>query len=337
MNAPLRKQKARTTALRGPRILYPDGTAITPPRINVDKVLKQLEQQSDVVRTAFLSVFAHSLTVDIRALLLDEPVPHADLERVRHINEFLHQLTSCANPRHRRSASGDIELVRAIIDTTFLYGIETAAGRALAAATGNLRIRRERQTIDEASKAISNAAAAAVRDFAAISGVSPREHLPEAFVISFVFQRLAGLFPMTMETNLRKVWRWHLDRLGGKWSRQKEDAEVSLIVNELGQRRIDLVIYLGEPTTPSESQFLAMVEFKLWTRSLPDREKILDVLDHINSCPNGVICSIIDDPVEAERAEIEGWFVVPVESLPHKMVGEYFACTQHFPARGPSN
>ena len=138
---------------------------------------------------------------------------------------------------------------------------------------------------------------------------------------------------MTLETNLRKVWRWHLDHLGVKWSRRKEDEEVSVLTGELGQRRVDLILYSGDPSYPSELQFLALVEFKLWTRSIADREKILNVLDRINSCPNGVICSVVDNSLEAEQAKQEGWYVAPVERLPHQVAGQYFASVQHFTAR----
>jgi hypothetical protein len=318
--------------LSGPRVQYPDGTTITPSPLDLSEVLRQLKQQNDIARSAFLCVFAHSLTVEIRALLLDPP-SDADLQRVRRINEFLHQLTSCVNPRQRRSGTGDADLVRAIVETSLLYGLENAAGRALAAAAGNMQIKSDRSTVKNAAEAVCDAAAAAVHEFAAISGVSPREHLPEAFVFSFVFERLGGLFPMTLETSLRKVWRWHLDHLDVKWSRKKEDEEVSILTGKLGKPRVDLILYSGDPSDPSESRFLALVEFKLWTRSIVDREKILNILDHINTCPNGIICSVVDSSLEAEQAKQEGWYVAPVERLPHQVSGQYFAAVQHFTSR----
>jgi hypothetical protein len=123
--------------LRGPRIQYSDGTVVTPPPLDVEEILAGLQRQDNATRSAFLCVFAHSLTVDIRAMLLDRPVSDADLDRVSHINEFLHQLTSCVNPRQRRSGTGDTELVRAIIDTSYIYHLESAVGRALSTAAGN--------------------------------------------------------------------------------------------------------------------------------------------------------------------------------------------------------
>jgi len=128
---------AAKPVLRGPKVQYPDGRVVTPPPLDLERILADLERLEDSERVAFLCIIAHSLTVDIRALLLDRPVSDRDLDRVNHVNEFLHQLTSCVNPWQRRSASGDAELVRAIIDTSYLYGLEAAAGRALAAAAGN--------------------------------------------------------------------------------------------------------------------------------------------------------------------------------------------------------
>jgi len=329
MSAAVRKRK--NEPLRGPRIRYGDG-AVTPyPDVDVDKILKILEEQSEAVRRSFLGKFAHSLTVDARALFLDLPAENADLEKAAHINAFLHQLTGSINTEQFYADTAG--LVRAIVDASTLYDLESAAARALTAAASGMVMRRPNLAIEGAAQSVCEAAAQAVHEFAAISGVSPREHLPESFVVGFVFQRLAGLYSMTLETNLRKVWRWHLDHLGIKNSQRKEDEEVSVLTTELGQQRVDLILYSGDPAKPDETEFLSLVEFKLWTRSLPDRQKMLNVLKRIDSCPNGLLCSVVNDPLEAERAEQEGWYVAPVRHLPHKLGGRYFACTSHFLAR----
>jgi hypothetical protein len=124
--------------LRGAPVQYSDGRMVTPPPLDVDQILAALEKSDDRVRSAFLCVLAHNLTVEIRAFLLDRPVSESDLDRVYQINESLHHLTSCVNPRHRRSAAGDVELVRAIVDSSYLYGLEAAVGRAFATAASNL-------------------------------------------------------------------------------------------------------------------------------------------------------------------------------------------------------
>jgi hypothetical protein len=84
-------------------------------------------------RAEFLSAFAHSLTVDIRAALLDRPVADDDAARAYQVNEWLHQLTSCLNPRHRRSAKGEAELLNDIATDSIQHGLERAVGRAIAA------------------------------------------------------------------------------------------------------------------------------------------------------------------------------------------------------------
>jgi hypothetical protein len=122
--------------LHGASIQYSNGTVVTPLPLDVEKILEGLQRQDDDTRGAFLCVFAHSLTVDVRAILLDRPVSETDLDRVSHINEFLHQLTSCVNPWQRRSATGDVDLVRAIIETSYLYELAPAVGRALSTAAG---------------------------------------------------------------------------------------------------------------------------------------------------------------------------------------------------------
>jgi hypothetical protein len=100
--------------------------------------LTDLGQLNERDRAAFLCVIAHDLTVDIRALLIDRPVSDADLKRVWQINEFLHQLTSCVNPRHRRSAEGDVDLLRVIVESACQHGLQAAIGRALANAAGSM-------------------------------------------------------------------------------------------------------------------------------------------------------------------------------------------------------
>jgi len=129
---------AAAPVLRGPKTLYPDGRVVTPPRLDLDKILSDLGQLNERDRAAFLCVIAHDLTVDIRALLIDRPVSDEDLNRVWKINEFLHQLTSCVNPRHRRSAEGEVDLVRAIVESACQYGLQAAIGRALANAAGSM-------------------------------------------------------------------------------------------------------------------------------------------------------------------------------------------------------
>jgi hypothetical protein len=64
-------------------------------------------------------------------------IAEADLDRVWKINEFMHQLTSCANPHGCWSAHDSAVLVGDIIETSFSYGLDRWVGHALATAAAN--------------------------------------------------------------------------------------------------------------------------------------------------------------------------------------------------------
>ena len=131
---------ARKAAKRlyGPTVEYADGTVMQGSPLHTEEILAAFERLDADARQAFLCVFAHDLTVAIRVLLLDRPVAEADLERVWKINEFMHQLTSCANPRGRWSAHDSAVLVGNIIETSFSYDLDRWVGHALATAAGNV-------------------------------------------------------------------------------------------------------------------------------------------------------------------------------------------------------
>jgi|SRR3954453_17093862 len=122
--------------LYGPTVQHSDGTLVSGEPLNVEEILAGFEQSDTEARSAFVCAFAHDLTVAIRALLLDKPVSHADLDRVQDLNESLHQLTSCANPRQRWSAHDQMLLLRAIVDGSFGNDLDQWVGHALATAAG---------------------------------------------------------------------------------------------------------------------------------------------------------------------------------------------------------
>jgi hypothetical protein len=124
--------------LRGANVQYADGRIVIAEPLDVERILADLERLDDRERNAFLCVLAHNLTVEIRALLFDRPVSEQNLGRAYQINESLHQLTGCMNPNHHRSAAGDAELVRAIIESSYQYGLDRAIGRAVATAARRL-------------------------------------------------------------------------------------------------------------------------------------------------------------------------------------------------------
>ncbi len=123
--------------LYGPTVQYADGTVEAGKPLDIEGILTGFERLETDARSAFLCVFAHDLTVAVRALLLDRPVAEADLDRVWKINEFMHQLTSCANPRGQWSARDAALLIRAIIDTSITRGLDRWIGHALAVAAGS--------------------------------------------------------------------------------------------------------------------------------------------------------------------------------------------------------
>jgi|SRR5271156_6675582 len=123
--------------LFGPTVQYADGTVIPGKPLDIEHILTAFERLDSDARGAFLCVFAHDLTVAVRALLLDRPVPETDLDRAWKINEFMHQLTSCANPLGHWSARDAVLLIRAIIDASFERNLHQWIGHALAVAAGN--------------------------------------------------------------------------------------------------------------------------------------------------------------------------------------------------------
>src|SRR3954453_18857338 len=132
-----RHQLKAAKHLYGPKVQYADGTVIPGEVLDSEGILAAFERLEAEARRAFLCVFAHDLTVAIRALLFDRPILEADLDRVYKINEFLHQLTSCANPDQTWSARDEAELLRAIIEASFSYDLDRWVGHALAVAAGN--------------------------------------------------------------------------------------------------------------------------------------------------------------------------------------------------------
>ena len=123
--------------LQGPSVQYSSGKIVTPRPFDLDNVLSEFIRLPGDERRAFLSIFAHSLTVAMRTALLDRPVSEADADRAWQINEWLHQLTSCCSPRSTRDAEGEAELIRDIATGSFRHGLDAAIGRAVATAAGN--------------------------------------------------------------------------------------------------------------------------------------------------------------------------------------------------------
>lgn len=106
-------------------------------RSDVDRLLAEFQHLDADARGAFLCIVAHDLTVAIRAVICDPPITEEGLDRIKWINEVLHQLTSCINQHRRWAAQDEAELVRAIIEDSFRYGFDGWVGRAIVAAAGD--------------------------------------------------------------------------------------------------------------------------------------------------------------------------------------------------------
>ena len=133
------KNTAKNTArkLYGPTVQGADGKVARGRLVDVDQVLEQFEHLDEDARSAFLCTLTHDLTVAIRSIIFDPPVTEAGFDRVKAINESLHQLTSCVNPQKRWSARDEVLLIRGIIESSFEHGFDTWIGRALAVAAEN--------------------------------------------------------------------------------------------------------------------------------------------------------------------------------------------------------
>lgn len=124
-------------ALHSPAIQDADGKVFPGKALDTKAILTEFEKSDDETRRAFMCVLGHDLTVAIRALLVDRPVPDADLDRVWTLNEYMHQLTSCANPRGKWSAHDEAELLRSIVESSFIYDLDKWLGPAIATAAGS--------------------------------------------------------------------------------------------------------------------------------------------------------------------------------------------------------
>ena len=126
-----------TRKLYGPTVQYADGKLVPGQVVDVERVLTQYQYLGPDERSAFLCIIAHDLTVAVRSIVFDPPVTEIGLDRVKWINELLHQVTSCLNPRKRWSAQDEASLIRGIIESSLEHGFDSWIGRAVAVAAGS--------------------------------------------------------------------------------------------------------------------------------------------------------------------------------------------------------
>ena len=196
-------------------------------------------------------------------------------------------------------------------------------------------------------KRVCELAADAVRQYVEISGEDPGDDMPEAFLSSSVFERVRTT--ATLETNIKKLFEWNRSQ----WARPSQNratrseaiAEISLpaILEKLnGRPRVDLVLFEGKALTKRHHRFLALVEFKRHRIDESDRDKLLAILEYIDACPLGAICSVVDATSESDwlisekkRAEAaeDLWFAVDLPRLPHDVERRFACCLRAFSRR----
>jgi hypothetical protein len=128
------RRSADPIMLPGQRVRYGNSEIVDAPSFDLEEVLGDFVHLGKNARAEFLSIFAHSLTVEIRVALHDRPVANHDAEQAYEVNEWLHQLTSCLSPASRRDAHGEAELLRNIAIDGLRHGLPRAVARAVTAA-----------------------------------------------------------------------------------------------------------------------------------------------------------------------------------------------------------
>lgn len=131
------RHKGPAVMLHGPKVQYASGEVAAPQPFDLEDVLAGYARLSAEKRRAFLSILAHSLTVDMRVALIDRPISAEDTDRAWQLNEWLHHLTSCFDPGAAWGAEAESELIRSMATGSFRLGLDTAIGRAVATAAGN--------------------------------------------------------------------------------------------------------------------------------------------------------------------------------------------------------
>jgi hypothetical protein len=112
--------------------------------LDSESIITAFERCEAEGRRAFWSVFSHDLTVAVRVILDDHPVSDLGIEKLKEINETLHHLTSCMDPRGTWSARDEGLLLRAIIDSSFAHDLDRWIGHALALAATTVGYAKER-------------------------------------------------------------------------------------------------------------------------------------------------------------------------------------------------
>ena len=153
--------------------------------------------------------------------------------------------------------------------------------------------------------ALCEQGARAVSRYVEISGLD-LEAMPNTSC-RHIFDHMGTKVTMTLETNFLSLLEWNTHtRTSRRAALSWEDIRALSRAADIGTPRVDLVIF-ADPHRPKDKQdILALVEFKRGWISAEggDRDKLLLVLNHIDSCKYGVVCGWTDSP-EYARSEAE--------------------------------
>jgi hypothetical protein len=117
---------------------------------------------------------------------------------------------------------------------------------------------------------------------------------------AFVLDRLGDEITATLETSFRDLVDWNAGvRTRNGLLQQAHDEKLLALAQQIGGRRVDMALFTGqdEHKPKDEQDFLALVEFKRgWIDGnripggVSDRDKLLMLLAHIDTCPWGIVC-----------------------------------------------
>jgi hypothetical protein len=149
------------------------------------------------------------------------------------------------------------------------------------------------EDIQEVGIRVCDAAAGAIELYASIAGTDVDDDFPEHLLAAHALANLGSVLTMTMETSGKKLWEWNCDirrRWNGLPSGQPTPAAPADYFTKFGMRRADLVLFKGDHSKKSETEFLCLVEFKKWTTPELDSRKIRDWFQFVDTCPWGMVC-----------------------------------------------
>jgi hypothetical protein len=186
------------------------------------------------------------------------------------------------------------------------------------------------------TRALCDVGARSMQRYSEVSGEAP-DALPEYFMPAFIFHELGQT--VTLETGFSKLIHWNNEARKHRNippRSTKEEEELLALAEELGTPRVDMVIYgpQRDGIPKEEYEFLALAEFKKGEFSR-DRDKLLRVLRHIETCPYGIVCGSItgDANLKWWRNEVkkttDEWYESEVTAL-QPTNQKYFFCARLF-------